>query len=176
MSVSRYHLTSFDYYCTTAESEDFFSFFSSLMTTKNSESFSRRNLALSKEKDHWFNAILALGLLFSNDLLEYYDFNSGMYYSYPRILQFSIIEVSLDCIQKSCERSELYFVFLSYLQNWRFPHGFCFDFICYVERSKDGVIFRWTLNDTRALSWIARVEKLEILLICENESKFCIRV
>ena len=29
----RYHLTSFDYYCTTAESEDFFSF-SSLMTTK----------------------------------------------------------------------------------------------------------------------------------------------
>ena len=111
MSVSRYHLTSFDYYCTTAESEDFFSFFSSLMTTKNSESFSRRNLALSKEKDHWFNAILALGLLFSNDLLEYYDFNSGMYYSYPRILQFSIIEVSLDCIQKSCERSELYFVF-----------------------------------------------------------------
>ena len=97
----RYHLTSFDYYCTTAESEDFFSFFSSLMTTKNSQSFSRRNLALSKEKDHWFNAILALGLLFSNDLLEYYDFNSGMYYSYPRILQFSIIEVSLDCIQKS---------------------------------------------------------------------------
>ena len=117
MSVSRYHPTSFDYYCTTAESEDFFFFFLSLMTTKNSESFSHRNLALSKEKDHWFNAILALGLLFSNDLLEYYDFNSGMYYSYPRILQFSIIEVSLDCIQKSCERSELYFVFLSYLQN-----------------------------------------------------------
>ena len=167
MSVSRYHLTSFDYYCTTAESEDFFSFFSSLMTTKNSESFSRRNLALSKEKDHWFNAILALGLLFSNDLLEYYDFNSGMYYSYPRILQFSIIEVSLDCIRKS------YFVVFTKLKisTWFL---FWFHLLCWE-------IEGWSLLQMN-IKWRSsaklnrNVEKLEILLICENESEFCIRV
>ena len=71
-----------------------------------------------------------------------YFFCIFLYLLNGNFLHFNLMKLLNNIFLSNADLHDKVFRILSYLQNWSFPHGFCFDFICFVERSKDGDIFK----------------------------------